>query len=88
VGAKVRGNGHGSPTEAVAFSPFQRQKRSKVRRAAEGSAVPSGRSSARSRSFGAPVRRPRKVDDRAFISQVDFDRALHLQRERELSGEV
>jgi hypothetical protein len=84
----VSGNSYGSPTEAVALSPFQRQKRSEVRRAAVESAVPSGRSSARSRFSGAPVRRPRKVDDRAFIIQVDFDRALHLQRVRELRGEV
>jgi hypothetical protein len=50
--------------------------------------MPSGRSSARSRSSGAPVRQPRKVDDRAFVSQSHFDRALHLQREREPRGEV
>ena len=32
--------------------------------------------------------RRRAHDGRAFISQGDFDRALHLQRERELRGEA
>jgi hypothetical protein len=88
VGVRVSGNGHGSPTETVAFSPFQRQKRSEVRRAA-GAIRAALREVERAETIlrGTEVRQPRKVDDRAFVSQGDYDRALHLQRERELRGE-
>jgi hypothetical protein len=88
VGVRVSGNGHGSPTETVAFSPFQRQKRSEVRRAA-GAIRAALREVERAESIlrGSQVKQPRKVDDRSFVSQGDFDRSLHLQRERELRGE-
>lgn len=88
IGVRVSGNGHGSPTEAVAVSPFHRQKRSEVRRAA-GAIRAAIREIERAESIlrGSDVKQPRKVDGRAFVSQGDFDRALHLQRERELRGE-
>jgi hypothetical protein len=89
VGVRVSGNGHGSPTETVALSPFQRQQRSQVRRAA-GAIRAAMREVERAETIlrGTDVRQPRKVDNRAFVSQGDFDRALHLQRERELRGEA
>jgi len=89
VGVRVSGNGHGSPTETVAFSPFQRRQRSQVRRAA-GAIRAAMREVERAETLlrGTEVRQPRKVDGRAFVSQGDFDRALHLQRERELRGET
>jgi len=54
-----------------------------------GSGRRGGRSSAQRRFFvGLRVQQPRKLDDRAFVSQGDFDRALYMQRERELRGDV
>ena len=68
---------------------FQRQKRSEVRRAA-GAIRGALREVERAEWLlrASEVRQPREVDDRAFNSQGDFDRALHLPRERELRGEV
>ena len=89
VGVRISGNGHGSPTETVAFSPFQREKRSEVRRAA-GAIRAAMRELERAESIlrGEDVQQPRKVDRRGFVSQGDFDRSLHLQRERELRGDA
>lgn len=83
-GVSVSGGDISKPTEEAWASPGNRAQRAACRRAAKRIRDALAAVKNAEAALAGEVEQEAEVDDRAVMTQRDFDRALHRQREREL----